>query len=144
MLVSLALGAAFVVITFFVHAIGLAVLALPLADKDEGRGGWAGYVKQVAAMLALVLGLFLLIMVEIAGWAVAYVWLEFFADFEAALYFSTSTFATVGFSDLSPEHDWRLLAAIEGIAGFLIIGWSGAFLVSVAVRVGPFKRGLHF
>jgi hypothetical protein len=144
MLVSLALGAAFVVLTFFVHAIGLAVLALPLSDNNDARGGWGAYVRQVAAMLALVLGLFLLIMLEVAGWAVAFVLLDFFPDFESSLYFSTSTFATVGFNDLAPEHDWRLLAAIEGIAGFLIIGWSGAFLVSVAVRVGPFKKGLHF
>jgi hypothetical protein len=144
MLVSLLLGAAFVVLTFLVHAIGLAVLALPLSKKDDNSEDWASYVRQVAAMLALVLGLFLLIMLEIAGWAGAFVALEFFPDFESALYFSTSTFATVGFNDLAPEHDWRLLAAIEGIAGFLIIGWSGAFLVSVAVRVGPFRRGLHF
>lgn len=144
MIVSLLLGAVFVVLTFFVHAIGLAMLALPLSEKEAAVGGWASYVKQVAAMLALVLGLFLLIMIEIAGWAVAFVVMDFFPDFEEALYFSTSTFATIGFADLAPEHDWRLLAAIEGIAGFLIIGWSGAFLVSVAVRVGPFKKGLHF
>ena len=114
MLVSLLLGAAFVVLTFFVHAIGLALLALPLSEKEDKSEGWRSYIRQVVAMLALVLGLFLLIMLEIAGWAAAFVMLEFFPDFEAALYFSTSTFATVGFSDLAPEHDWRLLAAIEG------------------------------
>ena len=95
-------------------------------------------------MLALVFGLFVLLMVEVAIWAVAFVLIGFFDDFETAIYFSTSTFATVGFGDVAPSHDWRLLAAIEGIAGFLIIGWSGAFLVTAGVRIGPFRRGVHF
>ena len=69
-------------------------------------------------------------------WAVAFVLIGFFDDLETAVYFSTSTFASVGFGDVAPAHEWRLLAAIEGIAGFLIIGWSAAFLVAAGVRVG--------
>jgi hypothetical protein len=61
-----------------------------------------------------------------------------------ALYFSTSNFATVGFGDVVPSHHWRLLAAIEGIGGFLIVGWSSAYLVTAGVSMGPFRRGVHF
>ena len=38
----------------------------------------------------------------------------------------------------------RLLTALEGINGFLLIGWSTAYLVSASIRHGPFRMGEHF
>jgi hypothetical protein len=143
MIASLTLGTALVLVTFLVHACGL--VGLPaIMDRAFRASGTPAAFRQIASVLALILGLFLLLIVEIALWAVAFHWLGFFADFETALYFSTSTFATVGFGDVTPAHDMRLLAAIEGVAGFLIFGWSGAFLVAASVRLGPFRKGVHF
>ena len=67
-----------------------------------------------------------------------------FSDFETAFYFSTSSFATIGFGDVAPAPQWRLLAAMEGVTGFLIIGWSSAYLVMAGIRYGPFERDRHF
>lgn len=36
--------------------------------------------------------------------------------------------------DAVPEA-WRLLVAIEGITGILLLGWTTAFFVSLVVRV---------
>ena len=55
--------------------------------------------------------------------------------FEAALYFSTSTFTTVGYGDIVLEPGWRVLAAIESANGFLLLGWSTAFLLQVVSRM---------
>ena len=62
-----------------------------------------------------------------------------FDAIEPALYFSTSTFTTVGFGDLVLAEDWRMLAAAESANGFLLIGWSTAFLVAVTARVRIFE-----
>jgi hypothetical protein len=43
-----------------------------------------------------------------------------------------------------PAQEWRLLASLEGINGFLLIGWSTAYLVAASTRIGPFKSGEHF
>ena len=67
-----------------------------------------------------------------------------FAEFDTAFYFSTSAFATIGFTDVAPLAKWRLLAAMEGITGFLIMGWSAAYLVTSGIRFGPFERDKHF
>ena len=122
MTMSLLLGTLLVLATFFIHAAGIVGLTALFGNGDAEER--TPYLQGIRAMLLLVFGLFLLLMIEVGVWAVAFVWIGFFDDFETALYFSTSTFATVGFGDVAPAHEWRLLAAIEGIAGFLIIGWS--------------------
>ena len=53
------------------------------------------------------------------------------AILEQALYFSTSTYVTIGYGDvvLAPGH--RVLGAIEGASGIILIGWSTAFFFSI-------------
>jgi hypothetical protein len=63
---------------------------------------------------------------------------------EEALYFSTVTFSTIGYGDIVPPLRWRLLCALEGINGFLLIGWSTAYLIAASTRHGPFRVGEHF
>jgi hypothetical protein len=67
-----------------------------------------------------------------------------FPDFATSLYFSTVTFSTLGFGDVVPTERWRLFAAPETVNGFLMIGWSTAYLVAASTRVGPFRSGEHF
>jgi hypothetical protein len=64
--------------------------------------------------------------------------------FQDALYFSTVSFSTVGYGDIIVGAQWRLLASLEAINGFLLIGWSTAYLVSASTRHGPFRLGEHF
>ncbi|UCI16210.1 potassium channel family protein (plasmid) [Mesorhizobium sp. B2-1-1] len=44
--------------------------------------------------------------------------------------FSTITFSTVGYGDIVPALAWRVLAALECVNGFLLIGWSTACLIA--------------
>ena len=73
-----------------------------------------------------------------------YILIGAFQDFPSALYFSTITFSTVGYGDLVPDVHWRLFAALEGVNGFLLIGWSTAYLIAAGTRIGPFRTGEHF
>lgn len=48
---------------------------------------------------------------------------------EEALYYSASAYATLGASaDFFPD-EWRLIGAMEALIGFILIGWSTAFMV---------------
>jgi hypothetical protein len=58
-----------------------------------------------------------------------------FATFEQALYFSTVSFSTLGYGDLTLSAPWRVLGAIEGVNGLVLIAWSTAFLMSVTARL---------
>ncbi|MET0655204.1 MAG: ion channel [Pseudoxanthomonas sp.] len=51
------------------------------------------------------------------------------------MYFSTISYAAIGYSDAAIDKSWALVAAIEGINGLVLIGWSTAYLVMIMSRV---------
>jgi len=56
-------------------------------------------------------------------------------SFREALYFSTISYATIGYSDEAIAREWRMVAALEGILGVILLGWSTAFFVRVLGRL---------
>jgi len=44
------------------------------------------------------------------------------------MYFSFSTFSTLGYGDLNPLDSFRFLAGLEALLGFILITWSASFL----------------
>ena len=86
-------------------------------------------------LLIVVLGIFALHTLEMWCYAIVYMWLDEFSSFEAALYFSVSSYTTVGFGDLVMSPDWRLLSAIESTNGWILFAWSTAFLLTVTTRM---------
>lgn len=48
-------------------------------------------------------------------------------DAMAYFYYSAITFTAVGYGDILPTGDIRLLAVAESLNGLLLIGWSGAY-----------------
>jgi hypothetical protein len=130
-------------VTFLIHAAGLIGLTHLMTLVTGGSPPVRGWSK-LAAISVLTFGLFLLLCLEIGLWALGLMSVGVFSDFETAFYFSTSSFATIGFGDVAPAQQWRLLAAMEGVTGFLIIGWSSAYLVMAGIRYGPFERDTHF
>ncbi|MAR00418.1 MAG: K+ channel TrkA-N [Oceanospirillaceae bacterium] len=132
---NLWLGSAMVLVITLVHFAGLTLLtALVRHPSLHHDSGIIPVWRQGMAILAVVLGLFLAHTIEIWLCAILYMALGQFSSLEEALYFSTSTFTTVGFGDVVLV-EWRMLAAIESAAGFLMIGWSTAFLVSLTSRL---------
>ena len=121
--------------TVTVHFGGLLGLIWLLRDSrrrfriHESAGG------EGAAVVIVVLGLVMIHTVEIWTYALAYLAAGALPDFETALYFSTSSFTTVGYGDVVLDRHWRLLGAIEGANGLLLFGWSTAFLFSVTSRM---------
>lgn len=143
MLKSLAIGTVLISLTVIIHTFGLMAVTKAVALLT-GLIRPHHHRSRVLAMNTVVIGLFAVLTAEVWLWAVCYDWLGAVADFPTALYFSTTTFATVGFGDIVLDKSWRMLAALEGVNGFLLIGWSTAYLISAGMRVGPFRSGEHF
>jgi hypothetical protein len=85
--------------------------------------------------MVVVLGLVGIHTIEIWSYSVVYLVIGALPDFETALYFSTTSFTTLGYGDVVLDHRWRLFGAIEGANGLLLFGWSTAFLFSVTSRM---------
>ena len=83
----------------------------------------------------VLLSLFIIHGVEIWFYAVVYFVLGALKDFDTALYFSTSTFSSLGYGDVVLLPRWRMLGAIEAPNGLILIAWSTAFLISLMNRM---------
>lgn len=129
-----------VALTALLHLAGLAAL-IALLETHGGRVRTV-HVRLDQALLVLiaVFTLFLLHGVEIWLYAAVYAVAGEFRDFEDALYFSTSTYATIGYGDLVLSRAWRIVGAIEGVNGIILLGWSTAFFVSIVRRLADLER----
>jgi voltage-gated potassium channel len=74
---------------------------------------------------------------EILLWAGCYRWFCF-PSWESAVYFSATSYSTVGYGDVTLPLKWRMLGPIESITGVLMCGISVSLLFAIATRlVGP-------
>lgn len=128
-----------VALTALLHLAGLAAL-IALLQRHAGRVRTV-HVRLDQALLVLiaVFTLFMLHGVEIWLYAAVYAVAGEFRDFEDALYFSTSTYATIGYGDLVLSRSWRIVGAIEGVNGIILLGWSTAFFVSIVRRLAELE-----
>jgi voltage-gated potassium channel len=121
-------------IAFFcllLHVAGLLVIAewlLHRRDYLERTVPMVGYGILLLVLFSMIMFLHL---VGIAVWGIFYYSKGWFNDFETAVYFSLSSYTTIGYGDVLLPQRWRLLGGIEGIAGVLLCGLSTAFLFAV-------------
>lgn len=136
MLTQLAVATLMVLATVLMHGVGIAGLARTLRlDPQAAEAHHHISVRHAALTLGVVLALFTLHGVEIWLYAALYLALKAVQDLETAVYFSTMTYAAIGFGNAELRPAWRLLSAIEGINGVLLLGWSTAFFVTVVSRL---------
>lgn len=145
MTLSTQLGIATLIVasTVLVHLVGLAALLAILRHHRHAPSRLLAAFFNAAAILLAAFGLFALHSIEIWAWAGVYRWLGVFPDLEHALYFSTSTYVTIGYGDLVLPPGSRILGAIEGASGIILIGWSTAFFFSIVDRLRLLERGLE-
>ena len=131
MLSQLTIGSALVVVTVLVHGVSLDIILRALrAIGMETLIRW-----RLLSLSLLVLAVFSAHLIEIWIWAVFYFFIEEIPTFKTALYFSTSSFTTVGYGDLTLSEEWRLLGSMESANGMILFGWSTAFIFTVIHRI---------
>ena len=140
---NLIVAALMVVLTLTIHLVGLVGLSAFLRRRRVHPVNLQTVFGQGISILFVAISLFALHSIQIWAYAFAYLALGQFEGIEPALYFSTSAFTTVGFGDVLLHDDWRMLGAAEAANGFLLIGWSTAFLVAVTARVRAFEADIE-
>jgi hypothetical protein len=138
MIHQLILASLMVLVTVAIHLLGLGMLIRLL--RSHRRSWPAVRSAPIALLLVAALGLFAVHTVEIWLYAGLYFYLRAASDFESALYFSTVTYASIGYGDVLVTKSWRILGAIEGATGVIMLGWSTAFLVSILSQLKLFAH----
>ena len=135
MIANLALATLMVGLTVIIHFAGLLALMWVLRARGHRFRAHESAVGQGAAIVFVVLGLVAIHTAEIWLYGMVYFVLGALPDFESSLYFSTTSFTTIGYGDVVLEKRWRIFGAVEGANGLLLFGWSTAFLFSVTARM---------
>ena len=85
-------------------------------------------------LVPMTLFLFALHLLEIAVFAGFYLVAGAIETAEGALFASASAYTTLGLDDRALG-EWRLVGALEGLAGFLLIGWSVAVFIAEMEKI---------
>ncbi len=92
----------------------------------------------IAAAIAMVV---LAHTAQVWMWAAAFVLLSALPTISDAVYFSLTTYTTLGYGDLIVSDEFRTFAAMAAVTGLLSFGLSTAFLVGLLTRLLPRKIG---
>jgi hypothetical protein len=115
-----------------IHAAGItAAMRLARSHPAQSPAFWA-WIWLFVRLAGWVIFLHL---IEIALWAVFYLWQNALPDLPSALYFSGVTYTTTGYGDVVLPVAWRLEGAIEALTGILMCGWSTGFFFAVLSRM---------
>ena len=140
--VQLAVGAGMLVLCVLVHGIGLFTLSRVLGSDIEQRFEDVQPLsfRGTGFTLIVVASIILIHFIEVWLFAFLYDYLRALPTFQDALCFSTISYSTIGYNDASIAEDWRMIAALEGMLGVILLGWSTAFLVRVLGKLESENR----
>jgi voltage-gated potassium channel len=130
------LGAAFllVTLTLWLQCGGIAALITWVRRAVAGDIHNLGPFRSAMLVVQLTTAVIAVHLSQVLLWAACYRWLCF-PLWESALYFSASSYATVGYGDVVLPSNWRMLGPLESIIGVLMCGLSVSLLFAISTRL---------
>lgn len=122
------------IVTLWLQSVGLAMLILWIRRAVASDLHKLGPFRSAALVVRLTGAVIILHGVLILFWASCYRRLCF-SSWESALYFSASSYATVGYGDVVLPSNWRMLGPLESIIGVLMCGISVSVLFATITRL---------
>lgn len=138
LLTQFVLATAMLTACVVIHGFGLASLSRMLrGETTVERLNRINALSPRGALftLAIVLAILALHGIEIWAFALLYLAIGAIPTLEGALYFSTISYSTVGYSDIYILREWRLIGAFESVMGLVLLGWSTAFFFRMLGRI---------
>lgn len=129
--VGVALIAFSVVVQSSAAAAGVAIMEA-IIRRGYARGSFLNITCVFELIVLLLLGAHVL---QMAVWALLFIWCGQFREFGTALYHSAVNYTTLGYGDLPLARPWRLLGPMEAMDGILMAGVSAAILFAVLHRL---------
>ena len=123
-------SALLVILMTLVHGLGVVGITKLLKLEDATLKAHRLDHRALGLLTSMALLFFTLHAVEIAVFAGFYLAVGAVATVEQGLYYSASAYSTLGHPDVDFPDRWRLTGAIEGVVGFLLLGWSTAVFVT--------------
>ncbi len=126
---QLGVCAAFVVGMCIVHALGIIAITKSLRLGTMDLSGHKLDLEAFWILVGFSISIFALHLLEIGLFAAFYHYVATMSV-DTALFYSASAYTTLGQPSVEFPVKWRLVGAIEGLVGFLLIGWSTTLFVT--------------
>jgi voltage-gated potassium channel len=123
-----------VLLTLWLQCGGLVALIFWVRRALAGDPHRLRPFRSTALVVQLTAAVIVLHGVLILFWAGCYRWLCL-SSWESALYFSASSYATVGYGEVVLPSNWRMLGPLESIIGVLMCGISVSVLFATVTRL---------
>jgi voltage-gated potassium channel len=123
-----------VILTLWIQSAGVAALIAWVRRALEGDMQQIGALRSAALIVRLTAAVVVLHGMEILLWACFYRW-RCLPSWDSAIYFSVSSYSTLGCNDVSLQLNWRTLGPLESIIGVLMCGISVSLLFAIVTRL---------
>jgi hypothetical protein len=130
MMLQFLVGALVSVINIGLHAL-VTVVAVGIARSAGLRPTGRPRLHLMGVMIATAVVLKVAHTVEILVWAASYGIVQAAAAGSDLLYFAFVNYTTLGYGDITPVREWRLIGPLTAMNGVLLFGWSAAILFEV-------------
>lgn len=120
---------ALAVVTVVIHMYGLYLLRRWIHRLLQTQNFRHHVMRETFVVSAMVVGLSVLHLAEILAWAGGYMVIGALPGFSDAIYYSLTTYTTLGADGLSIGSDYRAIAGFESLLGPMMMAWSTASLV---------------
>ena len=131
---QIAVAVLLLVSTLSLQCVGVAVLIEWLRRVITRDTQGFGPIRSAVLVMESTVAIIILHGLVILLWASFYR-LQCFPSWELAFYFSSSSYATVGYGDVVLPAKWRLLGPLESMAGVLMGGVSVCLLFATITRL---------
>lgn len=121
--------------TVSIHSLALWIIRKRVTHLITIRDYGDHILAETRLISLIVVSLSFVHFLEIAVWAVGYLALGALDDLGNALYYSITTYTTVGPDGLSIGPSFRGIAGFESLIGPMMVAWSTAFLVEFVTRM---------
>ena len=118
-----------IILVTLIHGTGVVITTKLFKHESRHLQGRKLAFREFRLMVPMALCLFGLHLAEIYVFAAFYFAFGAPGIFADALYASAAAYTTLGIAEAALG-EWRLVGAFEGLAGFLLIGWSAAVFVT--------------
>ena len=133
MMLQFLVGTLVSVINIGIHAL-VTVVAVTIARSAVPRQTRRPRLHLMSVMIAIAVVLKIAHMLEILTWAATYHIVHAAAADTEILYFAFVNYTTLGYGDITPVHEWRLIGPLTAMNGVLLFGWSAAILFEVLLK----------
>jgi Ion channel len=130
MVLQLLVGSLVSAINIVIHAM-LTLVVIRLARTAGLRRTFGPSLDLASVMTVTSLALMLAHALQVFVWSLAYAFVNAAPDDANLIYFAFVNYTTLGYGDVTPLAQWRLLGPFTAMNGVLMFGWSTALTFEV-------------